>query len=154
MESKAKTVEEYLDNLLEDKKESIKKLRKTILENIPQGFEETMSYGMPSFVVPHSIYPEGYHCNPLQALPFLSYDLKKNGINIYHIGMYADKSIMDWFLDEYPHYVFTKPNIGKNYIRFKSPDQIPYELIAELVSKVSVQDWIELYESVYVNKVI
>ncbi|PLX09802.1 MAG: hypothetical protein C0596_00525 [Marinilabiliales bacterium] len=149
METRAKTVEEYLETLPEDKKSALIKLRDTIKHNIPEGFKETMAYGMPSFVVPHEIYPKGYHVNPNEPLPFISFASQKNNISIYHMGMYSDTNLMDWFLDEYPQYLSTKPNIGKSCVRFRKPEQIPYQLIADLVSKMTPQTWIDIYEKNY-----
>jgi hypothetical protein len=111
-----------------------------------------MSYGMPGFVIPHSMYPNGYHVNPDEPLPFISYASQKNNISFYHMGMYADIKVMDWFLNEYPNYLTEKPNVGKSCVRFKDSDQIPYQLIAELVSQMTAEEWINLYEINYKKK--
>ena len=147
MKSEANSVEEYIINLPEDRKESISKLREVILNNLPDGFEETITYGMVSYVVPHSLYPAGYHCDPKQPLPFLSFASQKNFIALYHMGLYADATLLDWFTAEFSKRVTSKLDVGKSCIRFKKPNQIPFELIAELVSKMSVAEWIALYES-------
>ncbi len=149
MQNSIRNIEQYIASLPEDRKDAIQKIRKTIAENIPEGFEEAMSFGMPSFVVPLSIYPDGYHTKPDEPLPFISYASQKKNISFYHMGMYADPELMDWYLDEYPHYFSVKPNVGKSCIRFKKPEQIPYQLIAELVSKMTVEEWIDLYEKNY-----
>lgn len=147
MQIKAETPEEYLEKIPEDRKSPMEKLRKVILENLPDGFTETINYGMIGYVVPHSIYPDGYHCSPELPLPFMSIASQKNFIGLYHMGIYANEKLLQWFVDEYTKQVPTKLDMGKSCIRFKKPEQIPFELIGELSSKVSVDDWIEIYES-------
>jgi len=147
MPSKAKNPEEYLSELPEDRLGPMQELRKVILKNLPKGFEEQMSYGMIGYVVPHSIYPDGYHCSPELPLPFLSIASQKNFIAVYHMGVYSNPELYEWFVGEYPKHMKTKLDMGKSCIRFKKPDQLPYELIAELVQKMSVQEWIEGYEA-------
>ena len=147
MQSSAKTVNDYLNELPEDRKAAFLKLRDSILKNIPKGFEEQMSYGMLGYVVPHSIYPNGYHCNPKLPLPFISIGSQKNFIVMHHLGIYANPKLLEWFTAEYPNHGNHKLDIGKGCIRFKKLDQIPFDLIAELSAKMSVEDWIECYES-------
>jgi len=148
MQSKATNADQYIAELPEDRKEAMQKLREVVKKNIPKGFEETMQYGMISYVVPHSIYPGGYHCNPADALPFMSIASQKNHISVYHSGIYADPEIMAWFVSEYPKHASNKLDMGKSCIRFKNPKNIPFELFAELTSKMSVAQWIAKYESV------
>lgn len=148
MQSKATTPTEYLENLPEERKEPMLKLRQTILEHLPTGFEEQMSYGMLGYVVPHSIYPAGYHCDPKTALPFLSVASQKNFIALYHMGIYMDEKLLNWFTDEFPKHSKKKLDMGKSCIRFKKPEDIPFDLIGKLVEKMSVEDWISKYESV------
>lgn len=147
MQSNASTPDEYITELPEERVSAMKKLRKTILDNLPDGFQETISYGMIGYVVPHSIYPDGYHCSPELPLPFLSIASQKNFIALYHMGIYSDEKLLNWFTSEYSNHVKTKLDMGKSCIRFKKPEQIPFELIAELVQKMSVEDWIDKYES-------
>lgn len=149
MSSTALTPQEYLSNLPDDRKEVMQKLRNSIIENIPQGFEEVMSYGMLGFVIPHSIYPKGYHCDPKLPLPFMNLASQKNFIALYHMGIYADNKLLEWFVAEYPKHCKAKLDMGKSCIRFKKLDDIPYELIGELAGKVSVTDWIKTYESAF-----
>lgn len=137
---------DYISNLPEERQEAMSRLRQTILDNLPKGFEETMSYGMIGYVVPHSIYPEGYHCTPELPLPFMSIASQKNFVALYHMGIYADKELYDWFVVEYPKHVKTKLDMGKSCIRFKKIETIPYDLIAELCTRMTVKQWIELYE--------
>ncbi|RXK47119.1 DUF1801 domain-containing protein [Aquirufa rosea] len=143
----ANNPDEYQNQLSPERQIVIAKLRQCLLENIPKGFEETMSYGMIAYVVPLSIYPSGYHCKKNEPLPFLSIASQKNFIAIYHMGLYSDESLLQWFQHEYPKYTNTRLDMGKSCIRFKKLDDIPYPLIEELVRKISVEDWIQCYES-------
>jgi uncharacterized protein YdhG (YjbR/CyaY superfamily) len=147
MQSKAQTVEEYLTDLPDDRKEAVNKLRATILENIPKGFVETMSYGMIGYVIPHTVYPDGYHCNPKLPLPFINIASQKNFIALYHMGIYANPELLKWFTDEFPKHSNQKLDMGKSCIRFKKTNHIPSDLIAELVRKMSVADWVNTYEN-------
>jgi len=148
MTSKATNVTEYLAELPAERQQAMTELRSIVLKNLPKGFKEQMSYGMISYVVPHSIYPEGYHCNPEQALPFLSIASQKNFIAVYHMGVYAMPELYKWFTTEFSKQSKTKLDMGKSCIRFKKPEHIPYKLIGDLVKKVSVKDWISHYEKV------
>jgi Domain of unknown function (DU1801). len=141
-----KSVEEYVLAQSEDRQKVLQKLRETILVHLPVGFEECISYNIPSYVVPHSIYPSGYHCNPALALPFLSFASQKNAISLYHMGIYANDALMQWFVESYPLHAKGKPDIGKSCIRFKKFNEIPFQLIAELCKKMTPQEWILLYE--------
>jgi uncharacterized protein YdhG (YjbR/CyaY superfamily) len=149
MQSKATTPEQYLSELPEDRKEAMLRLRNAIKENLPQGFEEVISYGMLGYVVPHSIYPSGYHCNSKLPLPFINLASQKNFIALYHMGIYANKNLESWFVSEYPKHVKTKLDMGKSCIRFKKMEDIPFDFIGELVAKVSVEDWILNYEKAF-----
>ena len=148
MQSSASSPEEYLEQLPKDRQEVMINLRKIILKNLPKGFEETMSYGMLGYVVPHSIYPDGYHCDPKLPLPFINLASQKNHIGFYHMGIYCDPTLMDWFKEEYPKHVSGKLDMGKSCIRFKNMNKIPFNLLGELVSKVSPDQWIKQYERV------
>jgi len=148
MQYDAKTVDDYINQIPEDRKAPISKIRQVILDNLPKGFEEGIQYGMIGYFVPHSIYPDGYHCTPKEPLPFMSFASQKNFIAVYHSGVYADKKIMDWFVGEYPKFSNRKLDMGKSCIRFKKIDEIPYDLIGELASKMTPEEWIEIYESV------
>lgn len=152
MQSKATSPNDYILELPLDRQEAIKNIQKAILDNMPLGFKEVMQYGMLCYVVPHEIYPKGYHCNPKDPLPFFALESQKNSVNIYHMGLYADKNIYDWFVSEYPKHCSAKLDMGKSCIRFKKMDQIPFELIGELMSKFTTDQWIELYEKLYVKK--
>lgn len=147
MQSKATTPDQYIAELPEDRKDILQKLRKTIKTNLPKGFEETMQYGMIGYVVPHSIYPDGYHCNPADPLPFMSIASQKNHVAVYHSGIYTDPQLMAWFVAEYPKHVSGRLDMGKSCIRFKNPKNIPYGLFGELATKISVDAWIAKYEN-------
>lgn len=147
MRIEAENVKEYLDKIPEDRKSAMNKLYETISKNLPKGFEEGVSYGMMGWDVPLSAYPAGYHCTPGQPLPFLGMASQKNSINLYHMGMYAKPDLHDWFVAEYPKHCKRKLDIGKSCIRFKKPEEIPFELIGELVQKMSPEEWVEIYKS-------
>lgn len=152
MQSSATSIEAYLKEIPEERKITFTKLRETILKNIPEGFSEQMSYGMVGYIVPHSIYPSGYHCDPKLPLPFISIASQKNFIAVYHMGIYANPELLNWFLTEYPKHRTQKIDMGKSCIRFKKMNQIPFDLIAALVQKMSVQEWITCYESNFKKK--
>lgn len=146
MKIEAKNPEDYLSQLPPDRKEALEKLRSVILDNLPQGFEETMNYGMIGYVVPQSVYPDGYHCDPKLPLPFMNIASQKNFVALYHMGIYANKDLLDWFTEQYPNHCPTKLDMGKSCIRFKKVELIPYSLIGELVQKMTAEDWIAIYE--------
>lgn len=146
MTIEANSVEEYLSKLPEERKLAVTRLRETVHKNLPKGFKECINYKMIGYVVPHSIYPGGYHCDPKLPLPFINIASQKNFVALYHSGIYADQKLYDWFVNEYPKYVKTKLDMGKSCIRFKKVENIPYELIAELCQKMTTTDWINLYE--------
>ena len=147
MQIKASTPEEYIAQLPEERKQAISLIRKTILDHLPKGFVEVIGYGMIGYVVPHTLYPKGYHCDPKLPLPFMNLASQKNYIALYHMGIYANQTLMDWFIDEYPKHCKAKLDMGKGCIRFKKTDQIPYQLIGELAGKISVEEWINSFET-------
>lgn len=146
------SVDEYYNSLPEERFQPMSELRKTISANLPDGFTECIAYNMPSFVVPHSIYPDGYHCDPKIPLPFISLASQKNFISLYHMGIYANNELLAWFENEYKALNIGKLDMGKSCIRFKKMDKIPYNLIAELSKKITPQQWIDLYVSSFVKK--
>ena len=148
MQSKASTPEQYLNQLPQERKQVMTKLRDIILKNLPKGFEECISYGMLGYVVPHSMYPEGYHVNPSLPLPFINLASQKNNISLYHSGIYRDPQLMQWFVNEYPKHASNKLDMGKSCIRFKNIENIPFDLIAQLCAKMTPQLWIEKYEKI------
>ena len=146
MQSKATTVEAYIAELPEDRQKMINEFRKVIKKNLPKGFQECMNYGMIGWVVPHSKYPGGYHCNPKDPLPFMGLASQKNSVNFYHMGIYGDPKLLKWFKDEHAKASSKKLDMGKSCVRYKKAEDIPLKLIGELAAKISVDDWIARYE--------
>lgn len=146
MKTTGKTVNEILISVPAERAEPFNKLHDVIVQNLPKGFEAAISYGGLGYVVPHSLYPGGYHCKPSEPLPFAGIASQKNSINLYHMGIYADPKLLKWFVDEYPKHCKRKLDMGKSCIRFKKLDEIPYKLIGELMKKISVNEWINIYE--------
>ncbi|CAM1350944.1 DUF1801 domain-containing protein [Tenacibaculum insulae] len=147
MKYEANSVEEYIAQIPEERQVVVEKLRVIIKKNLPKGFEEGMNYNMIGYYVPHTIYPAGYHCDTSLPLPFINVASQKNSINLYHSGIYAKKEMLDWFVEEYPKHCKRKLDMGKSCIRFKKIDDIPYDLIAELCTKITVDEWIAIYET-------
>lgn len=149
MQSTAATVEEYIDQLPQERKEAISKLRKEIKKNLPKGFQEVMSYGMIGYVVPHKLYPPGYRCDPSLPLPFINIASQKNHVAVYHMGLYANKELLDWFTAAYKKEAASKLDMGKSCIRFKKVENIPYALIGKLAAKLTPAQWIAYYENAF-----
>jgi hypothetical protein len=146
MAIKYKDVEDYIANIPEERVVPFMKLKETIDNNLPKGFENCLNYNMVGYVVPHSTYPDGYHCDPKLPLPFINIANQKGFIALYHMGIYANQELYDWFVGEYPNHSKYKLDMGKSCIRFKKVDHIPYDLVAELIKKTTVKDWVTLYE--------
>ena len=147
MQYKAESPEDYINQLPEERKAPVTKLHNLIKDNMPKGLESGMGYGMLAYYVPKSIYPPGYHCKPFPPLPFINLASQKNFIALYHSGLYAKKELYNWFVTEYPKYAKYKLDMGKSCIRFKKMNDIPYNLIKELLRKMSVEEWIDIYET-------
>ena len=147
MKANDKTVTEILTDLPIDRVEPFNKLHDIIVKNLPKGFEAAISYGGLGYVVPHTIYPAGYHCKPIEPLPFAGLASQKNSINFYHMGIYSDPKLLEWFVTEYPKHTKQKLDMGKSCIRFKKLDDIPYQLIGELMKKMTAEEWIKFYET-------
>ncbi|MBT8246083.1 MAG: DUF1801 domain-containing protein [Winogradskyella sp.] len=147
MQYKADSPEDYISQLPEERKAPITKLHNLIKDNMPKGLESGMSYGMLAYFVPKSVYPAGYHCKPFPPLPFLNLASQKNFIAFYHMGIYAKKELYDWFVAEYPKHSDYKLDMGKSCVRFKKIDAIPYDLIEQLLGRMSIKEWIDIYES-------
>lgn len=152
MKQEGKTIQEIIENAPDERREALQKLVDTIKANIPENFESGIGYGMISFHVPHSVYPKGYHCDPKLPLPFINIASQKNFIALYHMGLYADESVLNWFQEEYKKRVISKLDMGKSCIRFKKTTDIPYDLIGELANKFTAEQWIEKYESAFNKK--
>ncbi len=150
MTIQANSPDDYIEKIEDSQKQgAVIKLRNMISKNIPAGFEEGMLYNMISYYVPHSLYPSGYHCDPKLPLPFISIAAQKNFVAVYHMGIYADQDLLNWFSEEHQKRVSGKLDMGKSCIRYKNPDKIPYDLIGELVAKMTPIDWISLYEKAF-----
>ncbi|KMQ61271.1 hypothetical protein ACM39_17800 [Chryseobacterium sp. FH2] len=147
MQIQATSIEDYISKIPEDRQTVFKKLFDLINDHLPKGFQETNSYGMVGWAFPLEAYPAGYHCTPGSPLPFMALASQKNFIAFYHMGMYAKPDLLDWFVSQFPKYSKRKLDMGKSCIRFRKLDDIPFELIAELSKKMTVENWIECYES-------
>lgn len=146
MQSTSQTVNDYIDSLPDDRKAAINQLCDVLRQHLPAGFSEEMSYGMIGYVVPHALYPAGYHTNPKLPLPFINVGSQKNYVVLHHVGLFLDQALLDWFVGEYPKHSKTRLDMGKGCIRFKKADQIPYTLLAELAAKLTPEGWITIYE--------
>ncbi|MGG5211048.1 DUF1801 domain-containing protein [Chryseobacterium sp. MIQD13] len=147
MQIPADSVTDYISKIPEERQEVFKKLFDTVNNNLPKGFQENVSYGMVGWGVPLETYPAGYHCAPGTPLPFMALASQKNFIAFYHMGIYADPKLLEWFVAEYPKYSKRKLDMGKSCVRFKKMDDIPFELIAEVSKKMTVENWINIYET-------
>ena len=136
----------YLEQVEEKWRDAFSKLVDVVEANIPEGFEQTMQYDMVSYVVPLATYPKGYHVTANTPLPFFSLAAQKRHIALYHMGIYADQALLSWFQEEYARRVLTKLNMGKSCIRFTSTKNIPFDLIGELMTKMTPAEWISHYE--------
>lgn len=152
MRIEASSVEDYLSKAPEDRQDALRRMRQILSDNLPSGFEERLSYGMPGYVVPHSVYPAGYHCNPALPLPFVSFANQKNFIALYHMGLYASEEDMAWFKARWDAKASGKLDMGKSCIRFKNPSKIPWALLEDLAQRVTPEQWIARYESAFVKR--
>lgn len=152
MQSKATTVDDYIKEVPAERQAAMKKLRAVIKKNMPKGFREEMGYGMAGYSVPHSIYPAGYHCDPKLPLPFMGFASQKNFIAVYHMGVYAIPELSKWFKEAHAKASPKRLDMGKSCIRYKKPEDIPFELIGELASKITVDEWIAWYEKAFKSK--
>ena len=151
MKIEASTVDEYLQKVQPERQEPMARLRALLRSNLPEGFEEVLSYSMPGYVVPHALYPKGYHCDPSLPLPFVSFASQKNFIALYHMGLYANEDHMAWFKASWDAAHWGKLDMGKSCIRFKNMDKIPWDLLSELATKITPQAWISQYEAAFLK---
>ena len=147
MRYEAATVDEYIAAVPADRKGPLEALRAVLLEHLPEGFEEHISYGMPSYSVPLSHYPAGYRGDTGIPLPFISFASQKQYISFYHLGIYADAKLLSWFTEAYGLLGIGKLDMGKSCIRFRKPGLIPFSLIGELAGKMTPDEWVRIYES-------
>ncbi|MBO0473426.1 DUF1801 domain-containing protein [Enterococcus ureasiticus] len=136
---------EYVESIDAKWQDSYQRLAKVIAENIPEGFVLRLQYGMPTYVVPLNVFPEGYLGRQDEPLPFISLAAQKKHLSLYHMGIMGNKELLTWFQEEYQKVVPTKLNMGKSCIRFSNPKNIPYKLIGELVGKISMEEWVASY---------
>lgn len=142
MRYEANSPEEYIAQLPDSRRAAVAALRDAVRHGLPEGFEETMLYDMITYVVPHAIYPAGYHVNPKDPLPFLSIGSQKHYIALYHMGLYVFPEVRAWFQREYEKADIGKLDMGKSCIRFRREDRIPLELVTELCAKISLADYV------------
>lgn len=152
MISKATTVKAYLAELPPDRRAAVDAVRKVIRKNLDKGYEEGMQYGMIGYYVPHKVYPDGYHCDPKQPLPFASLASQKNHMALYLMCIYGNPDFEAWFRTEWGK-TGKKLDMGKSCIRFKKLDDLPLEVVGEAVARVPVKDFIEYYESTFKRRV-
>jgi hypothetical protein len=148
MQSSAKTVQEYLKELPADRREAINAVRGVILENLPKGYEERMSYGMLGYVVPHSIYPKGYQCNPKLPLPFVNLGSQKNHMALHLMCCYCDPKLKAWFEKAWKD-AGKKFDMGGGCVRFKKLEDVPLEVIGQLVASMPVDVYIRRIEKTF-----
>lgn len=146
MQSSAKTVNEYLRELPDDRRKAISAVRAVIRENLQPGFEEGMQYGMIGYFVPHSIYPAGYHCDPKQPLPFTALASQKNAMSLYLMACYGDEEEQVWLRDQFTK-AGKKLDMGKSCIWFKKLDDLPLDVVGAAIRRTTVPDYIAAYES-------
>jgi hypothetical protein len=151
MQSKAATVAQYLKELPDDRREAIEAIRAVILKHLPKGYEEGMQYGMIGYYVPHTLYPPGYHCDPKQPLPFASLASQKNHMALYTMTVYSDPEVQAWFTKAWTAKGH-KLDMGKSCIRFKKLEDVPLDVVGQLMKKVSVKQYIQTYEDAYVHR--
>jgi hypothetical protein len=148
MQSSAKTVEKYLKELPAERREAINAVRGAILANLPKGYEECMSYGMIGYVVPHSIYPKGYQCNPKLPLPFVNLGSQKNHMSLHLMCCYGDPKLKAQFEKAWKA-AGKKWDMGGGCVRFKKLDDVPLEVIGELVASMPVDGYIRRIEKTF-----
>ena len=145
MQSKAKSVDQYLAELPFDRREAINAVRKVILKNLPDGFEEGMQYGMIGYFVLHKLFPAGYHCDPSQPLTFAALASQKNYMAIYLMTIYGHKETEEWFVKAYKA-SGKKLDMGKSCVRFKKLDDLPLDVIGQAIARVPVEKYIRAYQ--------
>jgi hypothetical protein len=151
MTSNAKTVTAYLEALPADRRTAIGAIRKTILQHLPKGYEECMQYGMISYVVPHSLYPAGYHCDPTKPLTYASLGSQKNHMALYLMCVYGDQPTHDWFCKAWKA-TGKRLDMGKACVRFNKLDDVPLEVVGQLIARVPVEKYISRVEAVLNRK--
>lgn len=142
------SIKAFLNSVPEERRDIVNKLHKVIESSLPSGFDVHASNGMLNYVVPLSRYPKGYHATKGGPLPFISIASQKNHIALYHMGLYGNPELMQWFEEAYTQHSSNKLDMGKSCIRFKHLEQIPFDLIGELCQKMDVDEYIAQYEAI------
>ncbi len=146
MQSKAATVAQYLAELPDDRRKAIEQVRAVIRKNLDKSYEEGMQYGMIGYYVPHSVYPNGYHCDPKQPLPFAGLASQKSAMSLYLMSIYAHPGHNRWFVEAWKK-TGKKLDMGKSCIRFKKVEDLALDVIAEAIKRVPAKDHIAFYEA-------
>ncbi|HEB52752.1 MAG TPA: DUF1801 domain-containing protein [bacterium] len=149
--STATTVEQYLDGLPLDRRVAIEAVRQVVLDNLGPGFEEGIQYGMIGYFVPHSVYPNGYHCDPRQPLPYLSLAAQKNHFAIYLMGLYMDPDGAAWFERAW-RATGKKLDMGRACVRFKKLEDVPLDVVAEAIRRMPAKRYIATYEAAFAGR--
>jgi hypothetical protein len=146
MKNAASTPDEYIASLPDDRKAAVSAIRDAVNSSLPEGFKECIAYGMIGWVVPHEIYPPGYHCNPKLPLGYMNLASKKGHIALHCLSLYGSEKLLAWFQKEWPKHTSYKLDMGKGCVRFKKFDDLPLKLISELAAKLTTQQWIDICE--------
>ena len=139
------SIDRYIASVPIERRDAYTRLVTDIDRQIDPRFAPTVAYGMPTWVVPHEIYPAGYHCDPTIGVPFLSLANQSRYIAYYHMGIYSDPATLDWFTEAFAK-TGLRLNMGRSCIRFTNPSRIPFDLMAELTARISVDDYLAMYE--------
>ena len=142
-QSTAATVEKYLDELTPPRREAIATVRQVILDHLPQGYQESMQFGMIGYAVPLEQYPDTYNKRPLMYAALAS---QKNYMSLYLMNVYGDRETEAWFTEQY-RASGKKLDMGKSCVRFKKLDNLPLDLIGRVIARTTVADFIERYEA-------
>lgn len=151
MQSKATTVNQYLAEMPEDRRQAIQAVRSVLLDSLDGGFEEGMQYGMIGYFIPHSHYPAGYHCDPKQPLPFAGLASQKNYMSLYLMSVYGEGDHWSWFREAWAK-TGKKLDMGKCCIRFRKVEDLALDVIAEAVRRTPAAKYIEFYENALRNR--
>jgi hypothetical protein len=151
MQSKAATVDQYFSELPEDRRLALEAVRRVILQNLDDEYEEGIQYGMIGYFVPHRVYPPGYHCDSKQPLPFAHLASQKNYMSIYLMCVYGDSPLATWFRDAWAK-TGKKLDMGKACIRFKKVDDLALEVIGEAIRRMPARKYIECFEAALASR--
>ena len=145
MKSNAKTVDEYLLALPPDRRALFSAVREVVRANLPEGYEEQLQYGMIGYVVPHKLYPPGYHCDAKQPLTYACLGSQKNYLAIYLMSVYGDPATEAWFKKAWLA-TGKKLDMGKSCVRFKKLEDVPLDVIGQVIARTPVSQYIAAVE--------